>query len=346
MTFDLLIQFYWADDRASLAIQPDVYLEFPCFLDELVDWMKHRHGMKTDRSCNAMTLIRTSTEIFCGAGVYTIAEVWHMAGLAPNLTEAEVLTRRLGLPACALHIFTSPSRPLVKCFLVNYVICVGNDDCLLYSDRLHLYAKDRCYVSSRFKELLTASKTFFDSQPSTPLWVRELSTAGPFDMFEPELVRYALESESMNLGHLIFGGDLWATLHASAQLPPACLSSNNSLTDFFTTATSLGWIKPLTRTFFNGNSRNSRALRAAHLPTSLYRVANTDVWSVIPAFPDSSAPIPRHKPSQLVNKKASKPLPPLVLKATPINLLPFATRGHALLSYVIQYTRTGLGQDM
>lgn len=55
-------------------------------------------------------------------------------------------------------------------------------------------------------------------------------------MFEPELVRYALESESMNLGHLIFGGHLWATLHASAQLPPACLSSNNSLTDFFTTA--------------------------------------------------------------------------------------------------------------
>lgn len=46
----------------------------------------------------------------------------------------------------------------MKRFLVNYVICVGNDDRLLYSDRLHLYAKDRCYVSSRFKELLTASK--------------------------------------------------------------------------------------------------------------------------------------------------------------------------------------------
>lgn len=81
--------------------------------------MKHRRGMKTDRSCNAMTLIRTSTEIFCGAGVYTIAEVWHMAGislmrdpfvapradylqgLAPNLTEAEV--------------FDSPSRTARLC---------------------------------------------------------------------------------------------------------------------------------------------------------------------------------------------------------------------------------------
>lgn len=165
----------------------------------------------------------------------------------------------------------------------------------------------------------------------------------------------------MNLGHLIFGGDLWATLHASAQLPPACLSSNNSLTDFFTTASmhlrslfllpltlslqvplnmSVSWLDKTAYTYlFHGNSRNSRALRAAHLPTLLYRVANTDVWSVIPAFPDSSAPIPRHKPSQLVNKKASKPLPPLVLKATPINLLPFATRGRALLSYVIQYTQ-------
>jgi hypothetical protein len=57
-----------------------------------------------------MTLVRMTTYIFCGAGVYTISELWHMAGefwvsrfpcpfnrmttqckgLSPNLTEAEV----------------------------------------------------------------------------------------------------------------------------------------------------------------------------------------------------------------------------------------------------------------
>ncbi|KAJ7284776.1 hypothetical protein C8J57DRAFT_1051884, partial [Mycena rebaudengoi] len=85
LTLDLLIQVYWADQRELLpAQQPDMYLEFPCFLEDLVKWIPSQQ--KFSRSSLGMT----TTEIFPGAGVYTMSELWHMAGLSPNLTEVEV----------------------------------------------------------------------------------------------------------------------------------------------------------------------------------------------------------------------------------------------------------------
>ncbi|KAK7016495.1 hypothetical protein R3P38DRAFT_2541994, partial [Favolaschia claudopus] len=109
LTLDLLIQVhfyfsvtcYWSPNRASLASQPHVYLDFPRFLEDAVKWIADRRNVQSNRSGNAMTLVRTSTEIFAGAGVYSMHELWHMAGLAPNLTEAEV--------------FDSPSRTVRLC---------------------------------------------------------------------------------------------------------------------------------------------------------------------------------------------------------------------------------------
>ncbi|KAK7005463.1 hypothetical protein R3P38DRAFT_2794644 [Favolaschia claudopus] len=89
VSIEAICQFYWSTDRASLANQPDVYLNFPQFLNDVVTWITDRRGKQTDRSGNAMSAVRTSTSIFPGAGVYTTPELWHMAGLAPNLTEAE-----------------------------------------------------------------------------------------------------------------------------------------------------------------------------------------------------------------------------------------------------------------
>jgi hypothetical protein len=74
------VQFHWSQERHTLAIQPDVYLEFPRFLEDLVNWVKLRRTKQTDRSGNAMTLVRKSTAIFSGGGVYTMSELWHMAG--------------------------------------------------------------------------------------------------------------------------------------------------------------------------------------------------------------------------------------------------------------------------
>ncbi|KAJ7897860.1 hypothetical protein B0H14DRAFT_3424727 [Mycena olivaceomarginata] len=223
-----------------------------------------------------MTLVRTSTEIFAGAGVYTIAELWHMAGLSPNLTEAEV--------------FDSGSRTgshwaimtLVKRFLVDYVICVREEHRLLYSDRLHVYGKDRAYVTSRFSELLTEFKETCNSHSTDDLWIRGFSPAdGPFDVFEPDLVRHAL----------------WAELHSCAGLPAGCLRNDDVLSDFFATTPipanmSATWLNPFAYTYlFNDGGR--AALRASHPRTLLYRASATDIWSVIPIHFYSTLPLSR-----------------------------------------------------
>ncbi|KAF8129449.1 hypothetical protein K438DRAFT_1999852 [Mycena galopus ATCC 62051] len=95
--------------------------------------------------------------------------------------------------------------------------------------------------------------------------------------------------------------------------------------------------------------------RPPHHPLIIfYRVSSTDVWSVIPAFPENSAPIPRARPPQLRKSKdpllistganpskKSKPKAASVLKLkpTPIEQSGSSEREHSLLSYIIQYTQ-------
>ncbi|KAK6992325.1 hypothetical protein R3P38DRAFT_2802806 [Favolaschia claudopus] len=97
-----------------------------------------------------------------------------------------------------------------------------------------------------------------------------------------------------------------------------------------------------------------------HPHTRLYRLAKADIWSVIPAFPDNSAPIPRQrgkgkpraprqtkskpkpkqtKPQPKRSPPKPKPLPPLIPKPTPIELSTSFASERALLSYIIKYTQ-------
>ncbi|KAJ6611852.1 hypothetical protein B0H10DRAFT_1952741 [Mycena sp. CBHHK59/15] len=319
-TLDLLIQFYWSEKREDLpAQQPDVYLEFPPFLEDLV-----------------------STEIFPGEGVYTVAELWHMAGLSPNLTEAEVFDSpsRTAWLSCAFFHFGKEAHTtlwsLVKRFLVGYVICVHEEHHLLYSDRLHVYGKDCAYVTTHFNNLLS-------------------------DFKNPEV----------DLVSLVFRADLWAQLHSQAGLLESCLSSDNVLARFYSTTpippemsvTWLTWLNLNAYTFlFNGGGKAS--LRASHPRTLLYRASATDIWSVIPTYPSNSAPIPRAKPPKLpaashppagkyratsMAKKgknpgkchappAPKPKAPPRPSPTPMHECDMGTQEKALLSYIIQHT--------
>ncbi|KAJ7032300.1 hypothetical protein C8F04DRAFT_1359135 [Mycena alexandri] len=310
-TLDLLIQFYWAETREALpAQQPDVYLEFPRFLEDLVAWIERRRTVQSHRAGNAMTLVRNSTEIFSGAGAYTLPEIWHMAGLSPNLTEAEVFDSpsRVGrLCGAYYHLGKEVHTtlwPFVQRFLVDYVICVRDEHRRLYSDRLHVYGKDRAYVTSRFSELLVDFKEVCESHSSDDLWIREFDDVkGPFDVFEPDLIRHALENEEVNLGSLIFGPEKWAELHSHAGLPASCLRSDDVLSKFFSTTPipanmSATWLSPFAyRYLFNDGGK--AALQASHPTTLLYRASATNIWSVIPAYPPNSAPILRPKPPQL-----------------------------------------------
>ncbi|KAJ7825262.1 hypothetical protein B0H13DRAFT_2375020 [Mycena leptocephala] len=275
-----------------------------------------------------------------------MSELWHMAGLSPNLTEAEV--------------FDSLSDgAFVRRFLVGYVICVREESRLLYSDRLQVYGKDRSYTTERFHDLLSDFKAVCDEHAEDPVWVRKCTAEGPFDVFEPELIRHALESEDINLGSLIFGADLWAALHANTGLPAACLSSDNVLANFILDSQALSselqasWLNPSAYTYlFHANTNK----RERHPLTILYRVSSTNIWSIIPAFPDNSAPIPQARPlkpkvpavivpsKSVSRRKASMPtkpkqIPILIPKPTLIQQCSSSIRERALLSYIIQHTQ-------
>lgn len=69
------------------------------------------------------------------------------------------------------------------------------------------------------------------------LWVREHGAPGvPFDVFEPDYIQRALVNEAVVLGPLIFGTNLWADLHAQANLPIGCLHRKNKLEEYFAAA--------------------------------------------------------------------------------------------------------------
>lgn len=55
----------------------------------------------------------------------------------------------------------------------------------------------------------------------------------PCDVFEPELIRDALEVVEFNLGTLIFGESQWKLLAAAAGLPSECVSNQNVLAEYF-----------------------------------------------------------------------------------------------------------------
>ncbi|KAJ7868037.1 hypothetical protein B0H14DRAFT_2439594, partial [Mycena olivaceomarginata] len=87
--------------------------------------------------------------------------------------------------------------------------------------------------------------------------------------------------------------------------------------------------------FCNNNSREGRRPLA-----SLYRISSTDLWSVISAFPNNSAPIPRARPPKSVNPTTKRGKPKgLTPKPTPVDLCDPSTCAHALLSYIIKYTQ-------
>lgn len=84
-------------------------------------------------------------------------------------------------------------------------------------------------------------------------------------MFEPELIRHALECEDINLGDLIFGEELWTKLHFDAGLPVACLSSNNPLARFYSNLSSSYQIRSFVLSIeaepiFQSFTRNERIL--------------------------------------------------------------------------------------
>ncbi|KAJ7855339.1 hypothetical protein B0H13DRAFT_2357957 [Mycena leptocephala] len=118
------------------------------------------------------------------------------------------------------------------------------------------------------EEILTF-KAVCEARCEDPLWVKKCTATGPFDVFEPEFIRHALECEDINLGDLI----LWTKLHVGEGLPVACLSSN-TLARFYSNVSispemRASWLHLSAYTYLFHTNKSD--LRASHPVTILYR---------------------------------------------------------------------------
>ncbi|KAF8162677.1 hypothetical protein B0H34DRAFT_692522 [Crassisporium funariophilum] len=350
-TNDLLIQVHWASFRKDLPTQQaNIYTDYPAFLAELVAWMRLRRASRSNRTSLAMTAIRKESSIFYGAGVYTTQEIFHKAGLSPNITEREVFdcpsqTARLVAAwyDLAADIYES-LWSFMKPFLRGFKIACHRTDRLRYAECLSVYRKDRTNLSLRFKEQLNAFKVSNTvMQGSAKLCPRKHGApAVPFDVFEPDHVKRALINENVGLGSLIFGNSLWEVLHDKAGLPMGCLTPQNSLIDYFHDPSfdRSTWLYPNGYSFLFNEAAGRQGM-TAWANTLLYRIANTHIWSIIPAYSCNSCPdMPPSKsavarrPSQSSKSKISVS----DQESTSVSMIEGQEHLHLLMRYVTRHS--------
>ncbi|KAK6977428.1 hypothetical protein R3P38DRAFT_3473687 [Favolaschia claudopus] len=179
------------------------------FLPAFAKWMRDRQA--GDRNGLAIEAIRAASEVFLGVGVYTVLELFFLAGLSPQLTEAEVFgnpSRAARVSTAYEHIYKSLGNSFP---MLDGLLAPTTRQRLDYINWLYVYAKDYTKLPVRMAELVDdyVAQTGALSQLPEP-WVR-YETATVFDVFEPTFLSPSLTLKH-NLGHLVFGPELWTAI--------------------------------------------------------------------------------------------------------------------------------------
>ncbi|KAK6996874.1 hypothetical protein R3P38DRAFT_1946623 [Favolaschia claudopus] len=215
-TIDLVFQPNWATSASHFIYPPNIFPAPPDFLALVADFidgilLKPDHK----RACDS---IRGLNDIFYGIGVYTVMELFFMAGLSPFLTVYEVFSvpSRAARFILAFYCYVARTENdvwgLLKPCIHNGILAPTIDQRLRYADWLFVWAKERTSVSLRMASLVDEYHAVIDAWAvSGEIWCRNSPDIGLFDVFEPTFLASALQTEH-NLGHLIFGEALWRSL--------------------------------------------------------------------------------------------------------------------------------------
>ncbi|PPQ81900.1 hypothetical protein CVT26_003956 [Gymnopilus dilepis] len=267
LSYDNLFRVSWAESRLELPVQKaNVYPDFEQFLVQVCDWALKRRGGRgclkpVKRPNNALHVIR-ECDAFHGVGVYTATEIFHLAGICPTISEGELFDSpsRFARLCAAYYEFARAGHfevwDFVQQHMQEYVVAATVDDRKKYAEFLHVYGKDRTYLSTRQCQLLDIRNRM------------SKCNAGCYDPFEPELIKHALTLDKCNLGTLIFGAELWKTLSTAAGLPESTRLNDNPLSMHFKRNNIKGIDHPL-----------SKAWR----PTFCFRLLHgepKDVWTL------------------------------------------------------------------
>lgn len=122
----------------------------------------------------------------------------------------------------------------------GYVVATKTADRKDYATFLHVWGKDRTFISRRHRRLLERSEARSENQVSFCILSKFYLYPNiltnylyQLDAFEPELIKHALTLNKHNLGSLIFGSELWQKLSSSAGLPPSTHDGDNPLAKHF-----------------------------------------------------------------------------------------------------------------
>ncbi|KAJ3518388.1 hypothetical protein NM688_g9444 [Phlebia brevispora] len=208
---DMVFQPQWATTHGGLPKSPpDVVLENQRFLQAVATWISERVAGQTNRFRFACDVVRETTTVFGGVGVYTVVELFFLAGISPFLTEAEVFDcpSRTARLCEAMWVYANNAReniwPLLRSCMINDILAPTKKQRMEYARRVKVYGKLRTEMPMRMKALL-AILAHLGSKGEV---CSRTQLVGLHDIFEPTYLQPAL-ARAGNLGHLIFGRMIW-----------------------------------------------------------------------------------------------------------------------------------------
>ncbi|KAJ7807722.1 hypothetical protein B0H13DRAFT_1928863 [Mycena leptocephala] len=213
-SIDLVFQPTWATSLDDFDIPPNIYTSTVAFFAMVANWIE---GILQEPSFGrACDEIRECNAIFYGIGVYTVMELFFMAGLSPFLTLYEVFSvpSRAARFLLAFYSYIDRSEndlgALLQPCIHDGILAPTTEQRLRYADWLYVWAKDRTSIPSRMASLVDEYHGTLDNLAQLDgMWSR--SDVELFDVFEPTFLAAGLATKT-NLGHLIFGQDSWLSL--------------------------------------------------------------------------------------------------------------------------------------
>ncbi|KAJ7138607.1 hypothetical protein C8R46DRAFT_1047369 [Mycena filopes] len=288
-SIDLVFQPTWATSLADFSIPPNIHTSTDDYLVLVAGWIENLLlKPKHTRACDA---IRTANTIFYGIGVYTVMELFFMAGLSPCLTLHELFGNPLRAARFLAAFYAYMARAkqdlwktILQPCIHDGVLAPTNKQRLRYGDWLYIWAKDRTSLPRRMADLVDEfNSTVAELGRLNSTWGRNDPHLRLFDPFEPSFIASAFEAIP-SFGPLIFGEVAWLDAGGQRATKDDPLTVLYRKFDLLSHPTMLrpGFYTPLTLP-----REETRGKRSSHRPTFTFHDPK-EMWSITNSFPPNS----------------------------------------------------------
>ncbi|KAH9918448.1 uncharacterized protein B0H18DRAFT_1106941 [Fomitopsis serialis] len=279
VSHDQVFQVTWSLTESGLA-HHDLHVldQWDNVLARIATWCETYYvaGRKRGKRL-AMHVLRFTGDVWFGIGVYTVCEIFFLAGISPYLREQEVFGNPSRLARLVLAYYTFVYKAVRKTWPRRVKPCIRDgvmaptvDERLRVGNTMCVWAKDKAGVSQRQSNVI-AGHAHADAA-----WASDDEL---FDPFEPTFMRAALE-RSPHLGRIVFG-ETWPSIASAELSSPGC--PPDVLTAFLMKFESRSKSTHLNITTLTPLFLPEKDLCARRALTYRYQVGGKGVWSVVAA---------------------------------------------------------------